>query len=165
MLILLILFQIKHFVADYPLQNQYMLGKFKGGLDWVLPLSAHCLVHALMTLGIALLFNPKIAVYCALFDFVCHFCMDRIKASSNLMGRWKSLSPVSYKMCLNMSKGLSAVNGEALPSHIDENTLNSYKNLGKSDLKANTYFWWALGFDQMVHHLTHYAIIFALLMV
>ena len=26
--------------------------------------------------------------------------------------------------------------------------------------KSNTYFWWALGWDQMMHHLTHYVILF-----
>lgn len=26
-------------------------------------------------------------------------------------------------------------------------------------IKSNTYFWWALGLDQMVHHLTHYVFI------
>ena len=31
--ILLILFQIKHFLCDFPLQGKYMLGKFKGGIS------------------------------------------------------------------------------------------------------------------------------------
>lgn len=36
--ILLILFQIKHFVADYLLQGEYMLGKFKPGWSFLKPL-------------------------------------------------------------------------------------------------------------------------------
>ena len=29
LLMLLVLFQLKHFICDYPLQNAYMLGKMK----------------------------------------------------------------------------------------------------------------------------------------
>lgn len=115
-IILLIIFQIKHFLADYPLQNQYMLGKFKGGSDWVVPLMAHCTVHAWLTAWIILFTNPSLWWLC-LVDFSLHFTMDRIKAWKLLLGRFKPEQP---------------------------------------------YFWWALGFDQMVHHLTHYLIIYIL---
>lgn len=33
-----LLFQAKHFLADYPLQGRYMLGKFADGKEFVLPL-------------------------------------------------------------------------------------------------------------------------------
>jgi len=112
--LLLILFQIKHFVADYPLQGAYMLGKFKRE-GWVLPLAAHCGVHAVFTFAIATAFaDVKLAVVAAVIDFVLHFAMDRLKASPDMMGRFKPDNPK---------------------------------------------FWYALGFDQMVHHVTHYLII------
>lgn len=112
---LLILFQLKHFVADYPLQNRYMLGKFKE-TGWIKPLAAHCSVHAAMTFGIAMFFvSPVIAAALALLDFAFHFAMDRIKASPKMLGRF---------------------------THIDPK------------------FWWSLGVDQMFHHLTHYLIIY-----
>lgn len=112
--LLLILFQIKHFVADYPLQGAYMLGKFKRE-GWVLPLAAHCGVHAVFTFVIATVFaGVKLAVVAAAIDFVLHFTMDRLKASPDMMGRFKP---------------------------------------------DNSKFWYALGFDQMVHHVTHYLII------
>lgn len=111
---LLILFQLKHFLADYPLQGKYMLGKFKDS-GWVAPLSAHCGVHAFFTLCISLaLVSWEYAIALACFDFVVHFIMDRVKASPRLLGRY---APTESK------------------------------------------FWYALGFDQMVHHLTHYAIV------
>lgn len=117
--ILLVLFQAKHFIADYPLQNQYMLGKFKGGTDWILPLAAHSSVHATGTFIISILFvSFNVALSLAVLDFVLHSIMDRIKASPNLLGRFSI---------------------------------------------ENKYFWWSLGFDQMVHHLTHYIIIFIIL--
>lgn len=118
--ILLILFQLKHFIADYPLQGQYMLGKFKSGTEWILPLTAHSSVHAIGTFIISILFVPfNIALSLAVLDFGLHFVMDRIKASPNILGRFSM---------------------------------------------DNKYFWWSLGFDQMFHHLTHYLIVFIILL-
>ena len=69
--VLLVLYQVKHFVADYPLQGTYMLGKFKKN-GWVLPLAAHCGVHALFTFAIVLSFtlDVQLGVYLSIFDFV-----------------------------------------------------------------------------------------------
>lgn len=121
--ILLVLFQIKHFVCDFPLQGKYMLGKFKPDFkDWFQPLLAHAMVHFIGT-GIfviplyCLIAGVKIQAWWAFLaagDLIVHFTVDRIKASPNMLGRWKP---------------------------------------------DNRYFWWALGADQMAHHLTHYAII------
>ena len=41
---LLVLFQLKHFICDYPLQTQYMLGK-ANATNWVKPLAAHAFIH------------------------------------------------------------------------------------------------------------------------
>lgn len=114
---LLIVFQLKHFLADYPLQGKYMLGKFKDGWDWVIPLLAHSSVHFIFTLMICSIVNPSLW-WLALVDFVIHFSMDRIKAGKNFLGRFK----------------------------IEDKR-----------------FWWSLGFDQMVHHLTHYFVIWMLI--
>ena len=139
--ILLIIYQVKHLVADYPLQNRYMLGKFKSS-GWVLPLSTHCLVHAVFTLVITYVYicsGPitEDRVYLIwqlpLLDFTLHFIMDRVKASPSLLGRFKALSKDQML---------------AGPS--------------KKALRSNTLFWYSLGLDQMVHHLTHYLIIYIL---
>lgn len=119
--ILLIVFQLKHFIADYPLQTAYMLGKMNA-TGWIKPLAAHALVHALGTALITVIFfNPAywvdtvlLATVLGTIDFIIHFTVDRIKASPNLGGRWSPTQP---------------------------------------------YFWWALGADQMAHHLTHYMFI------
>jgi uncharacterized membrane protein len=113
---LLLVFQAKHFLADFPLQGRYMLGKFKPGWDFLSPLLAHVSVHGLMTLAICLYVRPALW-WLALVDMVAHFAMDRIKAGPKYLGRWKP---------------------------------------------DNKLFWWALGIDQAWHHLTHYAIIWAL---
>jgi len=111
--LLLILFQAKHFIADFPLQNAYMLGKMKKH-GWVIPLAAHALVHACLTLLIVLATIPSLW-WLAIVDFVVHFSIDRIKASPNLLNRWEVTSPC---------------------------------------------FWWVLGADQLLHHLTNYAFIY-----
>lgn len=115
--LLLITFQLKHFICDYPLQGTYMLGKLRA-TNWVLPLAAHAAVHATATFLIAIWFSLHLAIILAIADFILHFTIDRLKASPNYGGRFKPDQP---------------------------------------------YFWWALGADQMAHHLTHYAFIFVLL--
>jgi hypothetical protein len=113
---LLAVYQMKHFLSDFPLQRPYMLRKFMGGTAWILPLAAHAGVHAAFTLAITLVVRPALWWLC-LLDFTVHFIVDRIKAAPTWGGRWKPEQP---------------------------------------------YFWWALGADQMMHHLTHYLIIWNL---
>ena len=116
---LLVLFQVKHFICDYPLQTQYMLNKGKE-TRWITPLAAHAGVHAWFTFLIILFIQPdnNLLYLLPLVDFVIHFIVDRIKASPKLGGRWNPTQP---------------------------------------------YFWWALGADQMMHHLTHYAFIYVII--
>jgi len=113
--VLLVAFQVKHFLADYIYQDAYMLGKFKEK-GWVLPLLSHVLFHGLFTLVIAAYYvtNGWVVLGLAVFDMVVHFIMDRIKASPKMLGRYNT---------------------------------------------TQKEFWWSLGLDQMVHHLTHYSII------
>lgn len=128
---LIFIFQIKHFIADYPLQNAYMLGKFKPDWGFFFPLVAHCGVHALFTLTIISFTDVPFsyAVKLALLDFVVHFIMDRLKASPKYLGRFKTLTKDEFPTATN------------------------------KQLLHNKLFWWSLGLDQMVHHLTHYIII------
>lgn len=129
--ILLVIYQFKHFLADFPLQNGYMLQKGKDGWDFLRPLASHCAVHAGFTFAITLAFTQSLtfALLLALLDFSIHFTMDRIKASSRYLGRYKALAASEFAGANNVKR------------------------------RHNTFFWWSLGFDQMVHHLTHYLII------
>ena len=129
---LLIAFQLKHFLCDYPLQFGIMLNKFKK-TGWVKGLSIHAGIHALATaiiLGQFTRMNFFIVLGLAALDFVAHFGMDRVKASPAMLGRFKAISDAA-----------------------------TFAKAGKVDRRSNTLFWWSLGLDQMVHHLTHYAII------
>jgi len=115
---LLIAFQVKHFIADFPLQREYMLRKTLSGWDFFVPLAVHCGVHAFLSLLIILYVNP-VFWGLALVDFVAHFIMDRIKSGPKYLGRFNDKSKPGY--------------------------------------------WNALGFDQMIHHLTGFGMIWILL--
>lgn len=93
--LLLIVFQIKHFLADFPLQFPYMLRKFRPGWDFVLPLTTHCLVHGALTLIIVLCVDWKLW-WLAVFDFVTHFVMDRLKSGPRYLGRFKDSTSTGY---------------------------------------------------------------------
>lgn len=108
---ILILFQFKHFFADFPLQINYMLfRKTSPNWDFFIPLLTHSAVHAAFTLIITLAYKPSLW-WISLLDLVIHFTMDRVKSSPKMLGRYNDIGKASY--------------------------------------------WWCLGFDQMVHHLTH----------
>jgi hypothetical protein len=145
--VLLVLFQLKHWLADYPLQRPWMLGKFKDK-GWVLPLAAHAAVHGFFTWLIVCWFTTHawlVALVVGL-DVVLHFTMDRFKAGSKWMGRWKPLTGDQYTAMRAVLAGKTA--GAPFPLEV-----------AKERLRGNTLFWWALGIDQMFHHLTHYLII------
>jgi hypothetical protein len=112
--LLLILFQIKQFIADFPLQKEYMLRKVLPGWDFVPPLALHCAVHAVGTLLI-LSFVAIHLWWLAVIDFAVHFMVDRIKSSPRVLGRYRD--------------------------------------------QTRPAFWNVLGLDQMMHHFTHYWII------
>lgn len=113
----MVVFQLKHFIADFPLQREYMLKKVSPNWDFLLPLSLHSAVHAVLTLSICMVVNPSLW-WLAIADFVIHFLMDRIKSGPRYLGRF-----------------------------------NDRNRPG---------FWNALGFDQMIHHLTHLWIVWVL---
>jgi len=113
-LVLLVLFQIKHFVADYPLQTPAMIrGK---GILFNPQGILHSLHHSALTLATLMIFSLVhpvailLAVIIASAEFFIHYGIDYTK----------------------MQYG---------------------KRLTTSDPR----FWWAIGFDQMLHHLTYLA--------
>lgn len=145
--ILLIFFQVKHFIADYILQGKYMLGKFSPDWGFFFPLLAHSSVHALFTLGVCLLIAPSLW-WLSVIDLVIHFIMDRIKAGPKYLGRFKALTGKEYMD--NMRTTLNTVKGS-----------EPYVKANRK-LLDNTLFWVALGADQMVHHTTDLLIAFVL---
>ena len=81
--LLLSLFGIKHFIADFPLQYQYMVkekGTYgaPGGLH-------HSMVHACFTFLILVFFcdNAYAVIGLSLLDFVAHYHIDWAKQQLN----------------------------------------------------------------------------------
>ncbi len=161
--ILLVAYQLKHWLADYPLQRPWMLGKFKEGWAFVPPLAAHAFVHGTFTFLIALVARHDLDLACALagFDFVIHFAMDRIKASPKLMGRWKPLTGKEYEKTMGWLKDFK---GFSSKDAYRQSTIVKERGEKLASLRSNRMFWHSLGIDQMVHHLTHYAIIACLVL-
>ncbi len=102
-LYLLIFYQVKHFFADFVLQNVWMLQKARPGWDFVPPLSIHCSVHALLTLAAVLYVNPSLW-WLALVDFGVHFVMDRIKAGPLYMGRYTDVRGKAFWVCFGFDQ-------------------------------------------------------------
>ena len=161
-MLFLVVFQVKHWLADYPLQNKYMLKKFLPGTAWILPLAAHCGVHAIFTFGICFLLLPwQLSLQLAVFDFAVHFVMDRLKADSKLLGRYKALSGNEFKV-LHDAKAIVDNSDQSIRSHMQKT--EKYLDILR-DFRHNDYFWYTVGFDQAVHHLTHYFIIYQIMRV
>ena len=115
--LLLIVYQLKHFLADFPLQREYMLKKTSANWDFAIPLGLHCLVHSGLT-AIIVIYIDSSKWWLIILDFVVHFIMDRIKSGPHYLGRFNDMEKSSY--------------------------------------------WNCFGLDQMVHHLTHFYIIWNL---
>lgn len=149
---LLVIFQVKHFVADYILQSAFpiCLDKFKEGWIGVRGCSIHCAMHAVMT-GMVLM--PFKLVYTNLLwqkimilvvvDFLAHFGLDWLKAQPRFFGRYEVLSKKDFQELAN----------------IDNTSFRLWFEKQRK-LASNTNFWITLGADQMGHHLTHYYIIY-----
>lgn len=90
MLLLYIVFRIKHFACDFMLQTDWMaLTKGKPGKEGYQALFSHTLIHALGTLLIVLAFAP-VLWWLALVDFVVHSIVDRLKGLITLKKGWQT---------------------------------------------------------------------------
>lgn len=161
--LLLVIYQIKHFLADYPLQGEFMLGKFKPDWSFVKPLLAHVGVHAAMTFVIAAFLVPlHIALLLGMVDATIHFVMDRLKAGPKYLGRFKPLTGEQWMLYKQAS--LDTSNKGPSGWALSETDAHNTRANAKQKLRSNVLFWWALGLDQMVHHLTHYGVIYLIIL-
>lgn len=145
--------QFKHYIADYLLQTEKHMAKFKA-TGWFWALLDHAMCHFCFTYVIVYTYskNAPLTLCLALFDAVIHFTMDRIKASGELLGRYKALSATEYLHCMGVLQDCQKLN---LPTDW----------IVAKRLKDNKMFWWLLGLDQLVHHLTDIAVIAIMLYV
>jgi hypothetical protein len=102
--LLIVLYEVKHFVADYLLQTAWIYkGKTRPGWSYVIPLGVHAGLHALGSLVILLYFAPHLWMW-AFFDFGTHFAMDRIKSSPRLLGRYSNTSKRAFWICVGIDQ-------------------------------------------------------------
>ena len=93
--ILLVVFQVKHFIADFPLQREYMLRKVSPRWDFILPLGMHAAVHGFLTLAVCLVVNPSLW-WLAGADFIIHFIVDRLKSGPRYFGRFNDKTKAGF---------------------------------------------------------------------
>jgi hypothetical protein len=77
LIMLLVVFQVKHLVADFLLQTKWTIGKEQAN-GWLAPLIVHAGGHAAIMLLIALLLNPAFW-WLGVVDLVVHAEIDRGK--------------------------------------------------------------------------------------
>ncbi len=103
---------IKHVIADFFLQSNWMaVGKDRAE-GWALPLLVHCLIHGVLTTLLVVAVAPRLW-FIGLIDFAIHLAIDR-------------------------AKGFIVAYVGVTPTHV--------------------WFWWLIGIDQALHHLTGFVL-------
>lgn len=89
-LILILAFQVKHFLGDFAFQTGPMvMGKGAPGWQFAKPLSIHCLIHSVLTTIVLAAFSILSFWPLIVIDFVIHFIIDRLKSGPRYAGRVK----------------------------------------------------------------------------
>lgn len=70
---------VKHYLADFVLQTDWMARGKERATGWLWPLAAHAGCHAAATLCVALVVAPHLW-WLALVDLGIHVCVDRAKS-------------------------------------------------------------------------------------
>lgn len=108
----MIVFAIKHVIADFFLQTSWMAMGKDAKTGWALPLLVHCAIHGVLAVAILLVLAPRFW-YLGLADFVVHLIIDRVK-------------------------GFCVATFNVTSDH--------------------QWFWWLIGIDQTLHHLTGFGL-------
>ena len=108
----MVIFAIKHVIADFILQTSWMATGKDAKTGWALPLLVHCAIHGALAIAILLALAPRFW-FLGLVDFVLHIILDRAKG-----------------FCVS--------------------TFNVTMD--------HQWFWWLIGIDQALHHLTGFGL-------
>ena len=88
LLILYVLFRVKHFACDFLLQTDWMaMTKGKPGREGYTALLTHSAIHAIGTFAIVMLFAPQLW-WLGPVDFAVHSVIDRIKGLFTYRMQW-----------------------------------------------------------------------------
>jgi hypothetical protein len=80
---------LKHFVADFLLQTNWIARGKERREGWFAPLAVHVLCHAILTLLLTLAIAPRLW-WLALIDLVVHAAIDRLKSLISMESGWKT---------------------------------------------------------------------------
>jgi|SRR5688500_8297194 hypothetical protein len=108
----MVVFAVKHVIADFVLQTSWMATGKDAKTGWALPLLVHCAIHGALATAILLALAPRLW-FLALADFVVHLIIDR-------------------------AKGFCVARFNVTMDH--------------------QWFWWLIGIDQALHHLTGFGL-------
>ena len=103
---------VKHVIADFFLQSNWMATGKDRAEGWALPLLLHCLIHGVLTTLLILAVAPRLW-FIGVIDFAIHLAIDR-------------------------AKGFTVARFGVTPTH--------------------AWFWWLIGIDQALHHLTGFVL-------
>ncbi len=88
-------FALKHYVADFVLQTNWMARGKEQMTGWFAPLVVHAGCHALIALILTLALSPKLW-WLSLVDFGVHFLIDRGKTAMSHWGQWRIDQPAFW---------------------------------------------------------------------
>lgn len=108
----MVIFAVKHVIADFVLQTSWMATGKDAKTGWALPLLVHCAIHGALATAVLLALAPRFW-FLGLADFVLHLIIDRAKG-----------------FCVS--------------------TFNVTMD--------HQWFWWLIGIDQALHHLTGFGL-------
>lgn len=104
---LLIAFQWKHFVCDFPLQKDPYMFKNKGTYGHPGGI-AHSLIHAVGTMYVLMAFFPLLSytiwLSLSVLDFIIHYHIDLCKTKINDHYGWKAESSSEFWILLGVDQ-------------------------------------------------------------
>ena len=100
-LLVLLLFNIKHLLGDFVFQNTYVaLGKGVSGWRFVKLLNLHCLVHVVISTGIVCLLLGTEFLWFVPLEFVVHLIINRLKSGSYYGGQFSMQEHLQQNDCI-----------------------------------------------------------------
>lgn len=101
--LILLLFEIKHYLADKTFQGAWCWGKTLVNYQWIIPLTKHVMVHIIGSFIILILLDRLDLIWLLYVEFIVHFTMDRIKSAPYMLGRFKGTKWNMHTVILDQS--------------------------------------------------------------
>jgi hypothetical protein len=131
--VLLLAFEVKQLLCDYPILPDFLLKRFhSNGIKAFILYSAF---HGFITFTICLLLTNAeypLALLMSLLDFAAGFALAMFRSHSSMIARFKPLD------------------------------LDEFMSASRKAKRQHRMYWTFFGLDQAIHHMTHFSIIYIL---